>query len=201
MTLNSKNRLWRAIAAAVLLTVVCLVALPAAAVAGALATLALVGSMTVFGMIIDDRTEFADATALSTAGTGLALVGDVVNLGVVSGGLGANIDKPLYLVISVDTTVTSAGAATVAFVLASDAQAAIAVDGSATEHFRTKAFPKATLVAGYQTVIPVPPPAPNYEQFLGIIQDVGVAALTAGKINAFLTLSPPVWSARADALP
>jgi hypothetical protein len=164
-----------------------------------LSVAAAVASLSAFGMVIDDRGEFADATALSTAGTGLALVGDVVNLSVAKG-IGANIANPLYLVISVDTTITSAGAATVAFVLASDAQAAIAVDGSATEHFRTRAIPKATLVAGYQLVFAVPPPQPDYEQYLGILQDVGTAALTAGKINAFLTATPPVWSARADAL-
>jgi hypothetical protein len=33
-----------------------------------------------------------------------------------------------------------------------------------------------------------------YEQFLGILQNVGTAALTAGKINAFLTLDPPAGS-------
>jgi hypothetical protein len=187
------------VAAAALLIVFGLVVLPAWKVAGLWATLAALGGLSAVGMIIDDRGEFADATALSTAGTGLALVGDVVNLSVAKG-VGANIDKPLYLVISVDTAVTSAGAATVAFVLASDAQAAIATDGSATEHFRTRAIPKATLVAGYQLVFAVPPPPPDYEQYLGILQDVGTAALTAGKINAYLTASPSVWSARADAI-
>ena len=32
-------------------------------------------------MILDSRNEFADATALSTAATGLALVGNVIDLG------------------------------------------------------------------------------------------------------------------------
>jgi len=186
-------------AAGLLLVVVGLAVLPAVNVAGILTTLAALGSMAVFGMILDDRTEMADATALSTAGTGLALVGDVVNLSVAKG-IGANIDKPLYLVIQVDTTVTSAGAATVQFILASDAQAAIATDGSATVHYQTAAIPKATLVAGYTLNIPVPPPPPDWEQYMGILQNVGTAALTAGKINAFLTTSPSIWSARADAL-
>ena len=97
-------------------------------------------------MILDELGEFADATALDTGGTGLALVGDVIDLGSIGRDIG-NTAKPVFLVIQVDTTVTSGGAATVGFVLASDAQAAIAVDGSATEHLRTPAIAKATLVA------------------------------------------------------
>jgi hypothetical protein len=87
--------------------------------------------------------------------------------------------------------VTSAGAATVQFQFASDAQAAIATDGSATVHAQTEAIPKATLVAGYQRVIPLPLELPVYEEFLGILQITGTAALTAGKVNAYLTLDPP----------
>jgi hypothetical protein len=179
--------------------ILAIVVLPAVSVSGLVATLIALGGMTVVGMIIDDRTEFADATALSTAATGLALVGDVIDL-TIAAGIGFNADKPLYCVISIDTAVTSAGAATVQFVLASDAQAAIAVDGTATVHFQTAAFPKATLVAGYQIVIPVPPPQPAYERYMGILQNVGTAALTAGKFNAFLTTSPPVWTARPNAV-
>lgn len=148
-------------------------------------------------MILAKTEEFADATALGTSGTGRALVGDVINLG------GANRDigngEPAYLVIQVDTDVTSGGAATVSFELASDAQAAIAVDGSATVHFATAAIPKATLVAGYQ-VCCIALPLGTYEQYLGIIQNVGTAALTAGKINAFITKDPTGWRAYPDSL-
>lgn len=148
-------------------------------------------------MIFSEREEFCDATALSTSGTGLALVGDVMDLGVARD-IGAG--EPMYLVIQVDTAVTSAGAATVQFSLASDAQAAIATDGSATIHVSSQAIGKATLTAGYQIVLPVPPENPAYERYLGILQNVGTAALTAGKINAFLTHDPRVWKAYADAL-
>lgn len=148
-------------------------------------------------MILDERLEFADATALSTAATGRALVGDVID-STVSRDLG-NGDGSLYLVIRVDTAVTSADAATVSFELASDAQAAIAVDGSATVHFATAAIAKATLVAGYR-VCAVALPRGTYERYIGIIQNVGVAALTAGKIDAFLTHDPAKWTAYADAI-
>lgn len=136
-------------------------------------------------MILDSRNQFADATALSTAATGLALVGDVIDLGTD----GINDVEEVYLVVQVDTAVTSAGSATVEFQLASDAQAAIATDGSASVHFKSVAIPKATLVAGY-TAVQVELPKGQYERYLGILQNVGTAALTAGKINAFLTNTP-----------
>ena len=145
-------------------------------------------------MILDERTEFADATALGTGGTGRALVGDVAPLSQARS-LGSS-GKQMFMVLQVDTTVTSGGSATVSFELASDAQAAIATDGTATVHFATAAIPKATLVAGYTVaVIALPLEPPNYETFLGILQNVGTAALTAGKINAFLTMDPAVWKA------
>lgn len=152
-------------------------------------------------MILDSLEEFADATALSTAATGRALVGNVMDLGTpptgtVFGDIGNG--QPVYLVIQVDTAVTSAGAATVSFELSSDAQAAIAVDASETIHFASAAIPKATLIAGYQIVIPLPPELPLYERYLGIVQNVGTAALTAGKINAFLTLDAALYKAYTD---
>lgn len=141
-------------------------------------------------MILDSRNEFADATALSTAATGLALVGNVIDLGTD----GVNDVDGMYLVVQVDTAVTSGGSATVEFQLASDAQAAIATDGSATVHTKTAAIAKATLVAGYQ-VCAIELPKGTYERYLGILQNVGTAALTAGKVNAFLTNNPQTWKA------
>jgi hypothetical protein len=87
----------------------------------------------------------------------------------------------------------------VSFVVASDAQSPLAADGSATVHQRTAAFAKAALVAGKTIVLPMALEDPAYERYLGILQDVGVAALTAGKINAFLTPDPKQWKALADA--
>lgn len=148
-------------------------------------------------MILDERSEFCDATALDTGGTGRTLVGDVMDLGAVAPGDIGN-GQPLYLVVQVTTDVTSAGAATVSFELASDAAAAIATDGSATEHVVTEAIGKADLVAGYTRVFPVGLVAA--ERYLGILQNVGVAALTAGAINAFLTADPHGWSAQPNAI-
>ena len=106
----------------------------------------------------------------------------------------------MYLVIQVTTAVTSGGSATVAFQLVSDAQSPLAADGSETLHFATAAIPKATLVAGYELVIPVPLEGSNtYERYLGLQQSVGTAALTAGAINAFLTFDPKGWKSLPDA--
>ena len=141
-------------------------------------------------MILDERLEFADATALGTSGTGLQLVGDVIDLG--TDGINEVEDMEFY--VQVDTAITSAGAATVAFSLASDAQAAIATDGSATVHYVTSAIAKTTLVAGYQ-VCKIKLPKGQYERYLGLLTNVGTAALTTGKVNSGLTNMTPTWKA------
>lgn len=135
-------------------------------------------------MILDERTEFCDATALNTGGAASYLIGDVIDLQSIGVDLGLGAD--LWCVIQVDTTATSGGSATGQFHLASDAQAAIAVDGSATYHFSTSARAVATLVAGL-TIAAFKLPAGDYERYLGILQTTAVAAFTAGKVNAFLT--------------
>lgn len=143
-------------------------------------------------MILDERTEFADATALNTGAAGSYAVGDVLATDSV------NVGPEIFLVIQVDTAVTSGGSATVQFHLVSDSTSSLATDGSATYHWSSAAIPKATLVAGY-TVAVVPLPSGTYEGYLGILQTTGTAALTAGKINAFLTLDAARWKAFADA--
>lgn len=153
-----------------------------------------VGAM---GMIMDELAEFADATTITTA-TGRALLGDVMDLGSIGRDIGNG--QTVYLVIEIDTAVTSAGAATVDFELVSDAQAAIAVDGTATIHLATGAIGKATLVAGYKIVKAIPADSPTYERYLGVISNPAVAALTAGNANAFLTLDPSGNKHYADAL-
>lgn len=141
-------------------------------------------------MILDELLEFADATALSTAGTSSYLVGDVVDLGDAPTlqNLNGGADTPIYFVITIDTAVAGTSS-TVVFKLASDSVENLVADGNATIHFATAAIPEATLVAGYR-VCAVALPMGNYERYLGVITTVGSAALSAGKINAFLTLNP-----------
>lgn len=148
-------------------------------------------------MITDRLNTFALATALNTGAAGTYLVGDVIDLGTARD-IGQG--NPIYLVVQVDTTATSGGAATLQIKLASDAQAAIATDGSATEHVVSPAIAVASLTAGKRIlVVAIPFEGNVYERYLGILQVTGTAAFTAGKIDAFLTQTPSVWKAMADA--
>ena len=143
-------------------------------------------------MILDERTQFCDATALNTGAAGTYLVGNQIDLGAVARDIGSG--EQLYLVITVDTLPTSGGSATAQFSLASDASASIATDGSASVHMQTKAFTIAQMAAGtVLAAIPLPMEGVAYERYLGILQTTGTAAFTGGKINAFLTPDVAKW--------
>jgi hypothetical protein len=143
-------------------------------------------------MILDKRNEFCDAVALNTGAAGTYLVGDQIDLGAVARDVGNG--EPMYLVITVDTLPTSAGAATAQFQLASDASASIATNGTATVHLETKAFAISEMAAGQMlAAIALPLEGVAYERYLGILQVTGTAAFTAGKINAFLTHDVAKW--------
>lgn len=146
-------------------------------------------------MILDERTEFCDATSVAAA-AGTALVGDVIDSSVVRD-LGQG--QPVYLVINVDTEIITGGVAgTIQFQLASDAQAAIATDGTATAHWTSDTFVTddaaandAILNAGGQIAcFALPAEGIAYERYLGILVITATTTTTAGKINAFLTLDP-----------
>lgn len=143
-------------------------------------------------MILDSRNEFADATALNTGAAGTYLVGNQIDLGSANN-IGALSD--LYLVIQVQTAITAGASGTVAFSLASDAQAAVATDGSATVHFTTKAFTVGTGIAAGTVLAAIAlPQGFDYERYLGLLQVTGVAAVTAGTVDAFLTHDPSRWT-------
>lgn len=155
-------------------------------------------------MIMDERTEFADAKSVAAA-AGTALIGDVIDLEVVRD-IGNG--QPVYLVITVDTEIITGGTAgTISFALASDAQAAIATDGSATVHFQTRDFVTDDantnddeLNAGSTIAcVSIPLEGPEYERYLGILATIGTTTVTAGAINAFLTLDPTGWKSYPDA--
>ena len=144
-------------------------------------------------MILDERNEFADAVSVAAA-AGTALIGDVIDLGSISRDIGAA--EHLYLVISVDTEIITGGTAgTIKFQLASDAQAAIATDGTATIHWDSGTFVTddaavndSLLNAGsILAQIALPMSGREYERYLGILCTVGTTTVTAGAISAFLT--------------
>lgn len=152
-------------------------------------------------MIMDERTEFADAVSVAAA-AGTALIGDVIDLGAVQRDIGNG--NPTWLVITVATEIITGGVAgTIEFILASDAQAAIATDGSATVHYRSRAFVTDDAAAndpqlnagGVPVCVAIPLEGPVYERYLGILVTTGTTTTTAGAINAFLTLDPKGWQA------
>lgn len=144
-------------------------------------------------MILDERNEFADATALNTGAAGDYVIGDVIDLGVARDiGNGADLD----FVVQVDTTATSGGSATLQISLATDDNASLS---SPTKVVTSPAIAVASLTAG-TTVFRVKVPAGTYERYLGIVQTTGTAAFTAGKINAFLTSDTANWRAYNDAI-
>lgn len=147
-------------------------------------------------MIMDDRLEFADAVSVAAA-AGTALIGDVIDTAAVHRDIGSG--EPLWLVITTDTEIITGGVAgTVKFQLVSDAQAAIATDGSATVHFDTGNFVTDDAAAnsaqlnagGVIAMVALPMEGPVYERYLGILCVTATTTTTAGKINAFLTLDP-----------
>lgn len=153
-------------------------------------------------MIMDERTEFCDATSVAAA-AGTALVGDVIDLGTVARDIGNG--QPLYLVITTATEIITGGAAgTVKFQLASDSTADLAT--SATVHIDTGTFVtddsaanSAQLNAGGVIFCgPLPLQGNVYERYLGILCITATTTTTAGAINAFLTLDPRGWAAYAE---
>ncbi len=144
-------------------------------------------------MILDERTEFADAVSVAAA-AGTALIGDVIDLGAVNRDLGAF--EHLFLYITVDTEIVTGGVAgTIKFQLVSDAQAAIATDGSATVHWDSGTFVTnnaagndSLLNAGsFLAEVPFPLQGKLYERYLGLLCIIGTTTITAGAISAGLT--------------
>lgn len=145
-------------------------------------------------MIIDKLAEFADAVALSQAGTGAAQLGDAIDLGVARD---VGNGQPLYLIITVDTAVTSGGSATVEFQIRSDSTANLDTSTSSL-HGSTGAIPVASLSQGAGFCMALPLAGIDYERYLGVVAVVGTAALTAGKVNAFLSIDQYGWKPYAE---
>ena len=143
-------------------------------------------------MWVDERTRFANAVSVDTSGSATKLIGDVIDTGDARD-LGAGHGGP-YLVIQV--TEAFAGGTSCQFVLASDAQAALAADGAETRHYASDVFTVAQLTVGFQLQVKLPQgdtsqgeDAISYERYLGI-ETIQVGTMTAGAITAFLTPDP-----------
>jgi hypothetical protein len=148
-------------------------------------------------MILDERTELADAAAIGmAAGNAIAPNTDVIDLGATPTLRDLGNGQVVYLVLQVDTTFVGA-TATIQFQLVSDSTANLAT--SKTIHLDTGAIAVATWVAGYTKVYALPIEA-VYERYLGLWETVATATVTAGKINAFLTLNPAAYTNYPDAI-
>ena len=160
-------------------------------------------------MICDALNTFADGVSVAAA-AGTALIGDVIDTGSAHRDMGAStFASGLYLVVTASTEIITGGVAgTIKFQLVSDAQAAIATDGSASVHFDTGTFVtddsaanSAELNAGGKIAcIALPLEGRVYERYLGILAVVATTTVTAGAINAFLTQTPPAWAAYPDGI-
>lgn len=149
-------------------------------------------------MIINKTSDFSHGTEALGNAVGTIQIGDSVDLGIDP--RDERVGDELYAVVLMDTDANSAAhSATARFMLVSDAQAAIATDGSATIHFATAAIAEADLPAG-RLAMGVALPAGTYEHYLGVLQITGGEGFTAGKVTAFLTKDPSRWIVDANAV-
>jgi len=152
-------------------------------------------------MILDERNEFADAAAIAlNIGNAKAPNTDEIDLGATPTLRSLMGGEQLYLVIQADTAFVGSGG-TVQFELASDSTANLAT--SRTTHINTGAISLGTnnaafAITGFTRSYALPIDA-TYERYLGLWMTVGSANVTAGNLNAFLTLVPPVGTIYPDA--
>lgn len=149
--------------------------------------------------IIDAKLDFGTIT-LDTGGAS-ALIGDVIDLGA-DGIRDIGTGTPVYLVIAVSTAITVATNGTLGFQLYQGATTTPS-ESVAQSHIYTEAELETTGYGAVGTILwcqPLPVPGLVYKRYLQIRQLYGTAAVTAGAINAYLTLTPPSWKAAADAL-
>lgn len=157
-------------------------------------------------MILDESLEMCDAVAVDgAAAPTTALLGDVIDLGAAQRDIGNG--ESLWWVVTVDTEIITGGAAgAIEFKLVSDAQEAIATDGSATQHLTSGSYVTDDAAAnsaqlnagGVIACIQLPLEGPVYERYLGTLVTRTTTAVTAGAINSFLTKDPRKWKAYPD---
>lgn len=147
-------------------------------------------------MAISDRLNtFAAATAIPVAVAANALLGDVIPLG--SNNHLNDVDDT-HLVILTDAAVTSAGAATVDFKLATDDNAAFA---SPTILASSGPIALAGLAAGVRVFTAPIPKGALSEAYLGVVVSVATAALTGGTVTAYLAQGGPgTWKSLPDGI-
>jgi hypothetical protein len=125
-------------------------------------------------MILDKELVFSDAQDETTVAAHAS--DNIIDLTTAGDALDS-----LWLVVAVQTTVTSDGNATVTFALQTDSDSAF---GTAETLLATAAIGKASLTAGTQVIrarIPM-----GCKRHLRVLYTIGTAVLTAGKFDAYL---------------
>lgn len=146
-------------------------------------------------MIIDNRTELADAAAIAlNIGNAIMPNSDVIDLGATPTLRDLGSGEPLWLVIQVDTSLVGSGAS-VQLQLVSDSVAALTT--SRTIHIDTGAIAITSLTAGYLKAYALPIEA-TFERYLGLWMTVYTANVTAGAISAYLVKDVSAWRTYDD---
>lgn len=147
-------------------------------------------------MIMDELAEFCDATALNTGAAGPYVIGDYYDLGSIGTLKDIGNGRPVYFVAQVTTPFVGVNNTT-NLQLVSDSTTNFS--STPTVHWQSGALAVGTWIVGYRYVVPLPVEK-RYERYLGVQHTTAVAALSAGAIDAFLTLDPAGWFATPDAV-
>lgn len=147
-------------------------------------------------MIIDDRAEFCDALAANGSGVDqIVTSGDIMDLSTVIRDIGQG--TPVYLVVTIDTA--ASGGTSVDFQLRASTATNLATNPITLA--RTGAIAVASLTAGAVFVVPlmwINDSATAAQHYMGMWFTT-VGAVTACKINAFLTITPERYVTYNDA--
>lgn len=145
-------------------------------------------------MILDERTEFLDATAVNTGGAGTYTLGDQIDLGASQRrDLGG--DQALYVVVQVATGLVGT-TGTIQFQLVSADDAALSTNAIVhlqSAAFATTASSATTTLTPGTVLLAVQIPRDFYRRYLGIRQVTATAATSAGAVDAFLVEDVAAW--------
>lgn len=136
-------------------------------------------------MILDKELEFADGTWAPTA-TGDNIAPNVLDTAPLGGFPSANAGRelgegePEVLLVTVKTTATSGGSATVDFRVRSDSASNLTT--APVDHGGTGPIAVASLVAGaqFKVKLPIAASGTTYKRYVGCNANIGTAVLTAG---------------------
>lgn len=135
-------------------------------------------------MILDSLLKFSEAQAITSTGDTAST--NAIDVGTSDAGAG----EELFLFVTTTEAVTSAGAATVQFVLQTSTD-----NSTFTDAVASSVIGKAALTAGATVKLRLPVGLSRYNR---VAYRVGTAALTAGKFSAFFAKDVPVQASYAS---